>query len=140
MGNPQPKTMDDRLHKLVSNIVEAVDYDIWKDGYNEDTAEEPDQVESNRNELVSMIMDELQDVFDKAEMLDALLNQQRIRILGTAGLGEEKYQHIGLEMWTRHLGCNDSRVSQETVFARSVLLKYLRTHASAIRNRGIEPL
>ncbi len=82
----------------------------------------------------------LTDVFHKAELLDALLNQQRIRVLGTAGLGEEKYQHIGLEMWTRHLGCKDSNVRQSTEVGRETLLKYLRTHASAIRNRQIEPL
>lgn len=128
------------VKKLVSNIVSDVDYDIWKEGYNEETAEDPEQVEGNIDGLVNRVYDELGEVFEKAEMLDALLNQQRIRVLGTAGLGEEKYQHIGLEMWTRHLGCEGDNVKQETVFGRSVLIKYLRTHASAIRNRAIEPL
>lgn len=39
------------LDELIDDIVNFIDYDIWKDAYNLETAEEPEFVEDNRNEL-----------------------------------------------------------------------------------------
>lgn len=88
--------------------------------------------------LQALISSELQTVLNDAEMFNALLNQQRIRVLGHAKLGEEEYQHIGVEMWTRHLGCEEQKVKESTQYGRDVLKTYLSTHARAIRNRNIE--
>lgn len=39
------------IEKYVDDIVIAVDYDIWKDAYNEETAEEPEFVADTRAEI-----------------------------------------------------------------------------------------
>lgn len=70
---------------------------------------------------------------EKAELFDALLNQERIRVLGCAGLGKEKYQHIGIEMWTKHLGSGTKEIDSETERGREILITYLKTQASALR-------
>lgn len=133
MGTPQRKTMNDRLHKLVSDIVESIDYDIWKQEYNEDTAEVPvETVRSNREDIISEIKSDLSDVFEKAEMLDALLNQQRINVVKSVGLGQERYQYLNIEMWTHYLGTKGT--DNETMLGRSILSKFLMTHAASLRN------
>lgn len=76
----------------------------------------------------------------KADMYDALMNQQRIVITECNGVGEEKYQHVKLEMWTRHLSAETTECKEDTRFGRMQLEKYLRTHARAIKRRGIDRL
>lgn len=76
----------------------------------------------------------------KADMFDALMNQQRIVITESNGVGEEKYQHLKLEMWTRHLSAATADCIADTEFGRLQLLRYLSTHARAIKRRGIDKL
>jgi len=73
----------------------------------------------------------------KADLFDALMNQQRIIIESCNGVGEEKYQHIKLEMWTRHLSAETEECKDQTKFGRTVLNQYLSTHARSIKRRGI---
>ena len=44
----------------------------------------------------------------KANLWDAFISNQRIRILGWAKLGEQGYQHMGFEIWTQY-GTVDDR-------------------------------
>ena len=69
----------------------------------------------------------------KAELFDALLDQQKIRINVSKHVGDERYQHLQIQMWTRHLDVLNG--ADETQSARDVLVKYLETHAASIRKR-----
>ena len=40
---------------MVLGIVSEIDYDIWKESYNEETAEEPELVEENIAILVNIV-------------------------------------------------------------------------------------
>ena len=46
---------EDRLHAFISDVVRRIDYDIWKDAFNPETAEEPEFVEGNIEELENVI-------------------------------------------------------------------------------------
>ena len=64
----------------------------------------------------------------KAELFDAMMNQERIRVIGWAQLGNKNYQHIGMEWWTTHLDVDPAL--QKTVDQnKQVLVKYLETFA-----------
>jgi hypothetical protein len=43
-------------------------------------------------------------VTDKAEMWDALMSCDRIRLIGWSAIGDVKHQHIGLELWSNYPG------------------------------------
>ena len=43
------------LPEMVCQIVKSVDYDIWKDAYNPETAEEPEFVDGNVDALVDVV-------------------------------------------------------------------------------------
>ena len=45
------------VDEFVDDITKAIDYDIWKEQYNYDTAEEPEFVEENRERLRSLLYD-----------------------------------------------------------------------------------
>lgn len=86
----------------------------------------------DRMRVTDVIKDHLGEVFEKAALHDAMMNQNRIRILGYAGLGNCNYQHIGMEWWTSHLNSDDPRIVNESENNRQILLKYLRTHAKKL--------
>lgn len=46
---------DNLMDQLIDALVKEIDYDAWKLGYNEETAEEPEFVEGNRNALKAII-------------------------------------------------------------------------------------
>lgn len=46
---------DHTMDRLIDELVQEIDYDAWKLGYNEDTAEEPEFVENNRSVLKAII-------------------------------------------------------------------------------------
>ena len=52
------------------------------------------------NELKSKYEAETQKASRKAKLWDAFCSNGRIRVLGSAKLGQEGYQHIGFELWT----------------------------------------
>lgn len=60
--------MSKHLEHLIDDVVKAIDYDIWKEAYNEKTAEEPASVEEARDELRD-ILEEYVDAFDLLEVL-----------------------------------------------------------------------
>lgn len=41
--------------EMVLDIVAEISYDIWKESYNKETAEEPDLVEDNVQKLVDIV-------------------------------------------------------------------------------------
>ncbi len=125
--------MHESILKLVSDIVNQVDYDIWKEGYNLETAEDPDEVENNLEELAALVIDQLDDVFEKARLFDALLNQERI-IVSEEIVGQEKYQRMTVEMWTRHLSSASDHVKNETSRSVNLLREYLTVHADALEH------
>ena len=43
------------LREMVLEIVEEIDYDIYKEAYNIETAEEPDEAEENLERLISIV-------------------------------------------------------------------------------------
>lgn len=94
------------------------------------------QLSADPSKVSTVLAKEFGDVIEKAEMFDALMNQQRIRVNGSVGVGEEKYQYISVEMWTRHLGCNDPTVIKQTQAGRELLTEYMRTHARSLSNRN----
>jgi len=47
--------IDEKIKEMISDIVSEIDYDIWKDSYNKETAEEPDLVDDNINTLVNIV-------------------------------------------------------------------------------------
>lgn len=58
---------------------------------------------------VTELENEVADLRDGNELFDALVNCARIRVMGSAGLGElgelkaeDNYVHIGVELWTKH--------------------------------------
>ena len=72
----------------------------------------------------------------KAELFDALMDQQQLRINVSKHVGDERYQHLQLQMWTRHLGVVAGKA--ETDCAKEILLQYLQTHADSIRHRKLK--
>ncbi len=50
----------------------------------------------------------------------ALLSSQRIRIMGSAGIGSSKYQHVGLEIWSAFLDAPPD----ESEHGQTVLTEY----------------
>ncbi len=50
---------DDQIRAMLSDIVESVDYDIWKGEYNEETAEAEDQVKYNYYVLTLIVKNHL---------------------------------------------------------------------------------
>lgn len=50
--------------------------------------------------LVYYLANEVQELRKDAERWRALLDSQRIRVLGSAGLGSKDYQHFGAEFWS----------------------------------------
>lgn len=56
---------------------------------------------------------------------DALMRSARIRILGTAGLGELPYQHFGMEIWSSY-GIYDD------IAEKSYGVKVFETYADTI--------
>ena len=67
---------------------------------------------------------------DKAELWDALWSSGRIRMMGSAKLGDPEQQHLGLELWARYPGDVDDSHGREK------LLEYVHammpTHTVAI--------
>ena len=43
------------MDALIDELVQEIDYDIWKESYNVETAEDPNEVESNRDTLKVII-------------------------------------------------------------------------------------
>lgn len=44
-----------KIREMLSDIISEIDYDIWKESYNEDTAEEPELVEANFECLIPIV-------------------------------------------------------------------------------------
>ncbi len=126
--------MHEAILKLVSDIVNQVDYDIWKQSYNPDTAEcSPDDVEENLEELAALVIDRLDGVFEQARLFDALVNQERI-IVSDEIVGQEKYQRMTIEMWTHHLSSASGGVKNETSRAVNLIREYLSVHADSLEH------
>lgn len=49
-----------KLRKALSEVLQHVDYDIWKDQFNVETAEYGTDAEANMDELVSIFEDEME--------------------------------------------------------------------------------
>ena len=70
------------------------------------------------------------EIIEKAKKWDALVNSSRIRILGSAKLGETKYQHFGVELFhfadidTNPL-IKDKFDPKETEYGKEVFEKYV---------------
>lgn len=60
--------MTKHLETLIDDVVKSIDYDIWKESYNEKTSESPKDVEDSRDELRD-ILEEYVDAFDLLEIL-----------------------------------------------------------------------
>ena len=51
----QKKMSRQKIREMLSDIISEIDYDIWKESYNEDTAEEPELVEANFECLIPIV-------------------------------------------------------------------------------------
>lgn len=63
--------MDKRITKMVQDIASEIDYDIYKENYLEETAEEPECVEENIETVFNIIKRHLQE-FSGNELFDIL--------------------------------------------------------------------
>ncbi len=48
------------------------------------------------------VVEEIEEIKRDAKRWNALINSGRIRILGTAGIGNPEYQHFGMEIWSEY--------------------------------------
>lgn len=74
---------------------------------------------SNEDEIVKLLdrkqatielfSRKIKDLQQDALRWRALMSCQRIRVLGSAGLGSTEYQHMGLELWTKHMDVDQER-------------------------------
>lgn len=55
----------------------------------------------------------------------ALINSQRIRILGSSGLGNDDYQHFGVELWDKYPERDGLKEKNE--YGKKVFTKYVDT-------------
>lgn len=55
----------------------------------------------------------------------ALLNSQRLRILGSSGLGSDDYQHFGVELWSKYPECDG--LKEKNDHGKEVFTKYVDT-------------
>jgi len=76
----------------------------------------------DRKELVDLLESERL----KARKWEAFINSDAIRILGSAGLGNENYQHIGFEIWD---GVDSKKYEEyyKKDFAVEIITKYVDT-------------
>ncbi len=55
----------------------------------------------------------------------ALMNSGRIRILGSSGLGNDDYQHFGVELWDKYPDRDGLKAQNE--YGKEVFTKYVDT-------------
>lgn len=61
----------DQIREMLSDIIQDIDYDIWKQGYNSETAEcSPAEVSNNYAALISVVRQHLDMVPNDSETLD----------------------------------------------------------------------
>lgn len=46
---------DERIMSMISDLVQKVDYDIWKQMFEEDCMEDPEMAEQNRATLLKIV-------------------------------------------------------------------------------------
>lgn len=68
----------------------------------------------------------------KADLFDAMFDQEKIEIVDVEELGNPNYQHISLRMWTNHLDSGTKMSQLTTKQSKEVILEYLVTHLNSL--------
>lgn len=51
----------DVIRKMLDEVIKHIDYDVWKERYNEDTAEYGQNAEANMEELIDIVEEILEE-------------------------------------------------------------------------------
>lgn len=68
----------------------------------------------------------------KADLFDALFDQEKIEVVDVEELGNPNYQHINIRMWTKHLDSGTQMSQMKTNQSKEVILEYLVTHLNSL--------
>lgn len=68
----------------------------------------------------------------KAELFDALFDQEKIEVVDVEELGNPNYQHLNIRMWTNHLDSGTQMSQLKTKQSKEVILEYLVTHLNSL--------
>lgn len=68
----------------------------------------------------------------KAELFDALFDQEKIEVVDVEELGNPNYQYMNIRMWTNHLDSGTPGSRMITEQSKEVMLEYLVTHLNSL--------
>jgi len=49
-----------KIKAMLSDIIAEIDYDIWKERFNEETVQEPDMIDENYKYLIDIVEEHLE--------------------------------------------------------------------------------